>query len=522
MYKWVLLKQDNRILSCLIDAQTDRTLELHIDAANEDALRIGDICTGRIDRIMHGLHAAFIDLPGNTKGYLPTAELDHAFFTKRQSAGKSCQGDELLVQVKQEAMKSKAATVTAELSLTDSLLVMGAGRRRGEAGCGSGQEAPIGETGQESGTGQGRGRGQDRDEPEVRISKKVHATDRQALKTYGQDLLHVILSENTGDVGGDRAAPALSMEDDPVTGNSPSEDLRPWLLLRTEAATMLREGREAEIKWQAVRAYRTLQRIICRAPFLTFGTVHFRSPAPYLQRIARMRASEIAKIVTDDESLYRELMTLCYPDLVLPPEDEGFSDRWLRARQREWEKEKEKEEKQEKQEKEEEEDKDRKDRKNDCGRPEIELYRDSMVSLFHLQSMTRRLEEATDKTVFLKSGGSLVIEHTEALHVIDVNTGKSDGSRKKGADKEKEILKLNLEAAGEAARQIRLRNLSGIIVIDFINMRERAHETLLMEHLKGLLAKDPVEAKLIDMTKLGLVEITRKKIERPLWETMRA
>ena len=106
--------------------------------------------------------------------------------------------------------------------------------------------------------------------------------------------------------------------------------------------------------------------------------------------------------------------------------------------------------------------------------------------------------------------------------MIDVNTGKSDGSRKKGTDKEKEILKLNLEAAGEAARQIRLRNLSGIIVIDFINMRERAHETLLMEHLKGLLAKDPVETKLIDMTKLGLVEITRKKIERPLWESMRS
>ena len=490
MYKWVLLKQDNRILSCLIDAQTDRTLELHIEDANEDVLRIGDICTGRIDRIMHGLHAAFIDLPGNTKGYLPTAELDHAFFTKRQSAGKFCRGDELLVQVKQEAMKSKAATVTSELSLTDTLVVLGAGR------------------------------GQERVEPEVRISKKVHATDRQALKTCGQDLLHVILSENTGDVGGDRAAPALSMEDDPVTENSPSEDLQLWLLLRTEAAAMLREGREAEIKLQAVRACRTLSRIIRRALFLTFGTVHFRSPAPYLQRITRMRTCEIAKIVTDDETLYRELMTLCYPDLDLPPEDEGFSDRWLLARQREWEKEKEKEGKQEKQEKEE--DKDRKGRKNDSDRPEIELYRDSMVSLFHLQSMTRRLAEATDKTVFLKSGGSLVIEHTEALHVIDVNTGKSDGSRKKGADKEKEILKLNLEAAGEAARQIRLRNLSGIIVIDFINMRERAHETLLMEHLKGLLAKDPVETKLIDMTKLGLVEITRKKIERPLWESMRS
>ena len=107
-----------------------------------------------------------------------------------------------------------------------------------------------------------------------------------------------------------------------------------------------------------------------------------------------------------------------------------------------------------------------------------------------------------------------MIQPTEALTVVDVNTGKFE----KGKEKEAAVRKVNLEAAEETARQIRLRNLSGIIIVDFINMKEEASKKQVMEKLRRCLAADPVQAQVVDMTKLNLVEITRKKVEKPLLE----
>ena len=107
-----------------------------------------------------------------------------------------------------------------------------------------------------------------------------------------------------------------------------------------------------------------------------------------------------------------------------------------------------------------------------------------------------------------------MIQPTEALTVIDVNTGKY--SEKKV--RRETLRKINLEAAAESARQIRLRNLSGIILIDFINMEQEEDKKELMEYLSHLLLRDPVKTRLIDMTKLELVEITRKKVRKTLRE----
>ncbi|MDE7212720.1 MAG: ribonuclease E/G, partial [Lachnospiraceae bacterium] len=144
----------------------------------------------------------------------------------------------------------------------------------------------------------------------------------------------------------------------------------------------------------------------------------------------------------------------------------------------------------------------------------LHLYKDELP-LKVLYSFEHRLREALQKKVWLKSGASLVIEPTEALTVIDVNTGKAV----KGRDKtEKHFLKINLEAAREIAYQIRLRNLSGIILVDFIDMQEEGADAVLMQTLKEYLAQDPVKTTLVDMTPLHLVEITRKKVRRPLHE----
>ena len=131
-----------------------------------------------------------------------------------------------------------------------------------------------------------------------------------------------------------------------------------------------------------------------------------------------------------------------------------------------------------------------------------------------LYEIKDQIRKALAKKVWLKSGAYIVIEPTEALVAIDVNSGKNISGR----DPEQEHLKVNLEAAGEIARQIVLRNLSGTIIIDFISMKKEENKKLLMEHLKSQLQFDPIKSNIVDMTKLNLVELTRQKIRRPLHE----
>ena len=143
----------------------------------------------------------------------------------------------------------------------------------------------------------------------------------------------------------------------------------------------------------------------------------------------------------------------------------------------------------------------------------IKLYSDEAVSLVNLYSLKTHIDRVLDKNVYLKCGGHLVIESTEAFTVIDVNSGKVPGKNK---DPENYYYKVNKEAAAEVSRQIILRNLSGIILVDFINMSVNAHNESLLKLLSEELARDKLKASVIDMTKLGIVEITRKKVDLSL------
>lgn len=145
----------------------------------------------------------------------------------------------------------------------------------------------------------------------------------------------------------------------------------------------------------------------------------------------------------------------------------------------------------------------------------LKFYEDNLLTLSNLYGVSLKLENALKKKVWLKSGGNLVIEPTEALTVVDVNTGKAIYGKRKVQDT---FLKLNLEAAEEIAKQIRLRNLSGIIVVDFIDMEEKGAREELMRFFEEQLRKDPVKTVLVDMTALNLVEVTRKKVRKPLYE----
>jgi ribonuclease G len=133
-----------------------------------------------------------------------------------------------------------------------------------------------------------------------------------------------------------------------------------------------------------------------------------------------------------------------------------------------------------------------------------------------MRGIEAQIRESLDNHVNLPGGGSLVIEETEALTAIDVNTG-SDVRHK---DQEMAILNTNLEAALEIPRQLRLRKLSGIIVVDFIDMKRKDHEARVIKKLREELRKDRVPADFVDITQLGLVEITRKREGESLADMM--
>ena len=140
----------------------------------------------------------------------------------------------------------------------------------------------------------------------------------------------------------------------------------------------------------------------------------------------------------------------------------------------------------------------------------VELYNPSAdeLPLFEQYRVHEQLLKALDKKVWLPSGGSLIIEHTEALTVIDVNTGKNVGK----SNLEETVFYNNLEAAEEIARQLRLRDIGGIIVIDFIDMEIRENRRKVLESFKDALARDKTRTQVFEISELGLVEMTRKRI----------
>jgi ribonuclease E len=130
------------------------------------------------------------------------------------------------------------------------------------------------------------------------------------------------------------------------------------------------------------------------------------------------------------------------------------------------------------------------------------------LALFEHTHIHEQVHKALDRKVWLPSGGSLIIEHTEALTVIDVNTGKNVGS----TSLEATVLQNNLEAAAEVAHQLRLRDIGGIIVIDFIDMEIKENRTKVVSSFKQALARDKTRTQVFDISELGLVEMTRKRI----------
>jgi len=146
----------------------------------------------------------------------------------------------------------------------------------------------------------------------------------------------------------------------------------------------------------------------------------------------------------------------------------------------------------------------------------VKVVLEEKENLFEATGIEKELEKALKRKVWLKCGGYLVIDQAEALTAIDINTGKYVGS----TNLEDTVLKTNLDAAAEIARQLRLRNLGGIIIVDFIDMTREEHRQQVLEKLEEEIKKDKTKTNILGITQLGLVEMTRKKVRPSLSEIL--
>lgn len=348
---------------------------------------LGNIYIGKVQKVVGNIGAAFIDIgPGQT-GYYNLAE--------RNAAGKLKAGDELVVQVSRDGVKTKAPVVTERLSFTGRYCVLTAGKT------GIGFSAKINDAGYKA-----------------RMRRQMEEALGEDGKTAG-----VIVRTN-----------ASFAKDREVLGEL-SSLLASWHRLMEEAGC------------------RTCYSCICRA-----------LPG-YIASIRDSYGGSLGEIITDVPEYYGQLKE------------------YLEQYQME-----------------------------DGGR--LTFYEDQLLPLAKLYSLETALDKALSKNVWLKSGGYLVIEPTEAMTVIDVNTGKYSGKKKV----QETILKINMEAADEIGKQLKLRNLSGIIMVDFIDMEKEEDRKALLAHLEQIVSRDPVKTTVVDMTRLNLVEITRKKVRKPLHE----
>ncbi|MCM1200533.1 MAG: ribonuclease E/G [Bacteroides fragilis] len=388
----------NKLLSLFI--RGGRIVEIRAEnSAEEKACRIGNIYVGRIRNISASIGAAFVEIQKGVVAFLPLSEAENAVLTNRKPGGSFKAGDELLVQLVREPLKTKQAGVSTALSLAGSYAVI-----EYQKGLSVGHR-----------------------EEGVRVSSKMSRKYRRIYK----DL-----------------APLQEIAE------------RFSLVIRTNADGLPDVSAvAAEARTLAAEMAHILEigdKRVC------FSCLH-RSEPEYLSFIRNCYQSEYGEIVTDRKEIYETLLA-----------QERINSGCVR------------------------------------------YYEDTMLPLHKLYSVETKVQELLSRRVWLRSGAYLIIEQTEALVAVDVNTGKYEAGKKK----EETCLKINLEAAEAIAAELRARNLSGMILVDFINMQKKEHNERLMEAMKAFLAKDSVPAYVVDITGLGLMEITRKKKNRSFAEQM--
>ena len=382
---------------------------VHVQA--ESGSDIGSIYLGKVKNIASNMSACFVEITPGKLCFLPFQEAEEKSSTlllNRSWDGTIRPGDELLVQVTREAIKTKLPSVTTRISFSGKYVVLSAGQKH------------------------------------LGVSGKIKDARKHEILEFLQQQGFV--------------------DDKKICCTDDIDGLSYGFVVRTNAGTLtddqylLQEWEALEEKWKL---------LLSQARTRTCYSCLYQEMPTYIKNLRDIYDTSYDEIITDQYDIYDNLQ-------------EYFQQNSLPEH------------------------------------ADLRLYDDHQISLSNLYGIPSKLEMALGSRVWLKSGGYLVIEPTEALTVIDVNSGKYE-SRKDTS--EISAYKINMEAADEIASQMKLRNLSGIIVVDFINMKKNDNATLI-RHLKKLCSQDSVPTEVIDMTPLGLVEITRKKINKTLKEQL--
>lgn len=413
--KFIITRQhyvgDSYFTALLDEKDKFREIAFH-PLFEENQVVPGIICIARVKKIAANLDAAFVDIAKGVTCYLETAHIKDAWFSKQCRSGKLTEGDELVVQITKEAIKTKYPIADTKLSLTGKYFVL------------TNENRPLA------------------------ISSKLSADEKERLSSQVQLFKQMQLFEKEAVTDTKQYA-------------GQEEKRRPHsLIVRTNAAGASPEELETEYR----KLLSDYQKLAATFPFRTCYSILMPPKKFYENAINHLYQEELGEIITDDKNIYEELQQLYAgnPDIL----------------------------------------------------SKIRFYENDAISLGTLYSFETQIQRAISERVWMKSGAYLIIQLTEALTVIDVNSGKNTS----GKNAEEYYYKINLEAASEIARQLRLRNISGIVIVDFINMAKEDHRKELMHQLRLSLKEDPVPVRLVDITKLGLVELTRKKERKTLLE----
>ncbi len=359
----------------------------------EDESLLYSIFVARVDNIVPNIKAAFVRISPKQVCYLPLEDVQSPLYVKKQSELKALSiGDEIVVQVVKDAIKTKEPVVSTKLTLAGKYCVL------------TTENTSLG------------------------VSKKITGENHLQMS----QLLSANVSERAEEYGF-------------------------GMIIRTNAL----EATEEELIHDLTETMKRFIFLKEKAAHQTAFAVLEKPEAPYIQKLKSADLSALDCIYTDDEEIYTEI------EVNLP----YLKDKGL-----------------------------------------LKLYIDDKVSLGTLYNFKGSVDKLIEKRIWLKSGANIIIEQLETMTVIDINSGKNISKN------ESAIFEINKEAAIEIARQLRLRNISGMIIIDFINMKSKEHMDELCTVLKEQLKKDSVTCTFMDVTKLGLVELTRKKTYKSLKE----
>lgn len=360
---------------------------------NDEESLLNSIFVARVDNIVPNIKGAFVRISQKQVCYLPLEDVKAPLYVKKQSERKPLSiGDEIVVQVVKDAIKTKEPVVSTKLTISGKYCVLTTDN------ISLGVSKKI------------------KDDNHIRLSELLSSNFREESKNYGFGLI-----------------------------------------IRTNALETTEEELLADIQETITRFITLKEKSVHQCAFAVLE----RPEAPYIQRLKTADLSALDCIFTDEEDIFTQI------ESKLP----YLKEKGL-----------------------------------------LKLYKDDKVSLGTLYNFRGSVDKLIEKRVWLKSGANIIIEQLETMTVIDINSGKNISKN------ETAILEINKEAAIEIARQLRLRNISGMIIIDFINMKSKEYMDELISVLKEQIKKDSVTCMFMDVTRLGLVELTRKKTYKSLKE----